>query len=432
MDLDSFSRFNDRLGRRAGDAYLRQAVERITKSFRTKDFIARLRADDFAAMAQGLSSGEAEQICRNLIDAFSIPFSIEGFQIIGSVRIGVTSFPGGGRSAEELRFSAEAALSEAKRGEGSRFVVCSPEIRARMASVVDAGRRIRQARDASSSDLFYQPQIKIGGELAGMEAVVRIRPVEGGPVAASSSVKLEEHSGTVTEIYPWVLPEAMRQYGEWLHSGLNPVRIAVLVSQTELRDGKVLERILSCLKTFGLGTAAIQIELPEPAAALSDETLLHILRELRNAGVSITLDVFGAGFAPPGCLDGLPVDAIKINKVFVGRLTEPDSSMSAVSAMIAGARVLRMTTIAEGIETEEQMWALRRMGCDVLQGCHVAQPLSALDAEAALATRLKTHEAGRDWVLPTSLSGANSDGNANDLQRQTERDKISLGFTKTP
>jgi len=407
FDLDGFSRLNDRLGRQAGDAYLRQAAERITKSFRSRDLIARLRADDFAALAQGLNSWEAERICRNLIDAFSVPFAIEGFQIIGAVRIGVTSFPGGGRSPEELRFSADAALSEAKRGDGSRFIVCSPEIRERTASVVNAGRQIRQARDASSGDLIYQPQMKIGGELAGMEAIVRIRRPEQGPVSAAARSKLAEDTSTVTEIYPWVLPEAMRQYAEWLHHGLNPVRIAVLVSRQELKRGDVLERIISCLKTFGLGPDAIQIELPEPAAALSDETLLHILRELRSASVSVTLDAFGAGFASPGCLDGLPVDAIKINRFFVGRLTEPDSSMSAVSAMIAGARILRMTTIAEGIETEEQMWALRKMGCDVLQGSHVAQPLSALGAGAALATRLKTHRAGRDWAQPASLGEGN-------------------------
>jgi diguanylate cyclase (GGDEF)-like protein len=388
FDLDRFQHVNDRLGYGAGDLYLQQAAERIGKCFRSSDLVARLGADDFAALAQGLNATEAARICQSVIDAFSTPFAIEGLRIVGGVSIGVSAFPRGGRTPAELRFSADAALCEAKKGGGSRFTICSPEIRERAVSIVNAGRLIRQALEDNRFDLIYQPQMMVSGGLVGMQALVRHPGQE--IISASAFTEVAERTGTDTGVRAWVLPEAMRQYAEWLRKGLNPVRIAVNVSRLNLSHDEVFEQIVSSLKTFGLSPEAIQIELTESAAALSDETSLETLRQLRSAGISVTLDVFGPAYASLSCLNGLPVDAIKIDQSFVRRLTEPGGSTRLISSMIAAARASRMTVIAEGVETEEQMWSLRRMGCEVLQGYHIAHPLSAIAAGETLAARLKT------------------------------------------
>jgi diguanylate cyclase (GGDEF)-like protein len=390
FDLDRFKQVNDRLGRGAGDIYLQQAAERIAKCFRSGDLVARIGADDFATLALGLNAAEAVRICRSVIDTFATPFVIEGFPIVGGVSIGVSAFPRGGRTPAELRFSADAALCDSKKAGGGRFTICSPEIRERAASTANAGRLIRQAFDDCRCDLYYQPQMTVSGGLFGMEALVRAREPEQRLNSGHSSIEAAEHGGMSAGVDAWVVPEALRQYAEWLGKGLNPVRIAVNVSQFTLSHTEVLDQIVSYLGTFGLGPEAIQIELTESAAALSDQTSLDTLWQLRSAGISVSLEVFGREYSSSGRLNGLPVDALKIDKPFVGRLTEPDGSTRLISAMIADGHTLRMKVIAGDIETEEQMWSLRRMGCDVMQGNHIAHPLNAIAAGEILSARQKT------------------------------------------
>jgi diguanylate cyclase (GGDEF)-like protein len=390
FDLDRFRHVNGRLGHAAGDIYLRQAAERIRKCFRADDLVARIGADDFAALAQGLSAAEAAGISRCVIDAFRAPFSIQGLAIVGSVSVGVTAFPGGGRTPEELRLSAEAALAEARKAGGGRFVICSPEIRERAASIFNTARLIRQALDDNSVSLFYQPRIGTSGELSGMEALVcRVVTPE------TAFIPLTEADRMALDADLWILAEAIRQYAEWVRKGLNPVRMSVEVSRCNLSRDGTFDRILSFLTTFGLGTEAIQIDVSEPAA-LSEDRSLEVLWKLRSAGISVALKVFGSGYSAPNGLGGLPVDAIKFDKTFVASLTAADKTTPLASALIAAARASRMTIFATGIETEKQMWAIRRMGCDVLQGDYIARPFTAMTAGEALAERLKMQSSGRD------------------------------------
>jgi diguanylate cyclase (GGDEF)-like protein len=377
--LDGLRRIYDRLGRSAGDIHLQQAATSIERCFRAGDLVARLGSDAFAALATGLSAAEAGRVCQSVVNAFSDPFDIEGLRIASSVRIGVSAFPQGGRTPAELRLSAEAALKDAKKGSGSRFTISSREIRERARSIVVTERLILQALDDNHFDLIYQPQLMLNGEWAGMEAVARVRQPE---------QQLDSKAAS-SQIGAWILPEAIRQYAEWLRKGLNPVRIAVKCSQLNLPYNEVFDQILRYVKTFELGPEAIQIELPDSATVLSDKTSLKVLWQLRSAGISVILDVLSRGYSSLSCLNGLPVDAIKINKSLVRVLTEGDDSMPLTSAMIASAHALRMSVIAEGVETEEQMWLLRRLGCEVLQGRHIALPLSAKDAGDALSLRLK-------------------------------------------
>jgi diguanylate cyclase (GGDEF)-like protein len=297
FDLDSFKRIYDRLGHGASDIYLKQAAERIHKCFRDGDRVARLGADGFEALAPGMTALEAARICQSVITVFSTPFTVEGLRIATCVRIGVSAFPQGGRNPTDLRLSADAALTDAKKGSGSRFTICSPEIRACVRSLALAERLILQALDDNQSDLFYQPQMMLNGELAGMEASVRIRTPEQLPISGAALSSVAGCAGLVIDIGSWILPEAMRQYAEWLHKSLIPVPIAVKIPQLHLSHTEVFDQILLYLRTFGLHPEAIQIELPESARILSDETALKMLQQLRSAGISVILDVFARGYS---------------------------------------------------------------------------------------------------------------------------------------
>jgi diguanylate cyclase (GGDEF)-like protein len=379
FDLVGFQHLNERLGNGSGDLYVREAAERISKCFRSGDMVARPGAGNFEAVVPGLNALEAGRICRAVMGAFLAPFAIDGFQMVGDISIGVSSFPRGGRTPSDLRFSADAALADAKKKGGSWFTISSAEIRGRATSVANADRLIRQALEGCGCDLFYQPQITVNGGLFGMQAFVRMR-LPGQPWNP--------------EIDAWVLPEALRQYSEWLRKGLNPACIAVDVSTLGLSHAQVFDQIVSYLKTFELGPEAIRIELAEPAADLSSKTSLDSLWQLRSAAISVSLEVVGSTYSSLSSLQGLPVDVLKIGKSFVRRLTEPDGSARPVADMIAAAHVLRMTVIAGDVGTEEQMWSLRKMGCDVLQGDHIERTLTANAAAEILAARRNTRSYG--------------------------------------
>jgi diguanylate cyclase (GGDEF)-like protein len=390
--LDSAKRIYESLGHDAGDSYLQQAAERIETCFRAGDSVARRGDQDFVALSPGLSAAEAERVCRSVVDAFDAPFNVEGLMIASCVRIGVTAFPRGGRSPAELSLSVQAALSDAKKGVGSRFTISSNEIRERARSIANADRLIQQALDHNHFHLFYQPQLMLNGDLAGMEALVVRRPEE-----QHISAKEVSHIGERTERLSietgaWIIPEAMRQYAEWLGEDLSPVPIAVKYSQLKLSYVEIFDQILSYLKTFGLSPDAIQIELPDDALALSEGTSLAMLHQLRSAGISVVLDVRAQEHSSLQSLSGLPVDAIKLNRSCVDILAERDDSMPLISATIASARALRMIVKAEGADTEDRMWLLRRLGCEVLQGAHMGRPLNAMDAGNLLGVRLKTRK----------------------------------------
>jgi diguanylate cyclase (GGDEF)-like protein len=412
FELRRVTQVNNRLGRDAGDIYIQQASARIAKCFRSGDLVTRIGDDDFAAVVPGLNAAAATRICQSAIDAFGTPFVIEGFPIVGDVSIGVSAFPRGGRTPDELRFSAEAALSvsrkqdatagDAATGRGSRFTICSPEIRERAISIARAERLIRLALNHYQCDLFYQPQMTVNGALSGMKALARTREPDPALRSRDSFIvvgeqvgeQAGEQAGTEGGIGSWIIPEALRQYSEWLRKGLNPVRIAVDVSQLRLSLTEVFDQIVSYMKTFGLGPETMQIELTESAAALADKTSFDAVWQFRSAGISVSLGAFGREYSSPGALGGLPVDALRIDKSLVGRLTEPDGSTGPLSATIAAAHTLRMTVIAEDIETEEQMWSLRRLGCDVMEGDHIAVPLDGKAAGDLLAARLKNRRSG--------------------------------------
>jgi diguanylate cyclase (GGDEF)-like protein len=392
FDLDSVRRIQDCLGDDASDGYLQEAAERIEKCFRAGDSVARRGAQDFAALALGLSAAEAVRVCQSVVDAFSVPFNIEGLNIASGIRIGVSAFPRGGRSPNELTASALAALRDAKDGVGSRFTISSHDIRERARSIAAADRIIRQALDDNRFDLFYQPQLMLNGALAGMEALVVWRAEEHLMSDPKVSPIDENPERLSAAIGAWIIPEAMRQYAEWLRNDLRPVRIAVRYSQLKLPYSDIFDQILSYMKIFGLGPDAIQIEVPDSALTGSDDPSFGMLQQLRSAGISVILDVRSQGDLSLESLSGLPVDAIKINKSLVDILTERNESIPFASATIASARALRMLVTGEGVDTEDQMWLLRRLGCEVLQGTHIGNPLDASDAGNMLGVRLKTRK----------------------------------------
>jgi EAL domain-containing protein (putative c-di-GMP-specific phosphodiesterase class I) len=219
--------------------------------------------------------------------------------------------------------------------------------------------------------------------LLGVEALVRIRHPERGLIMPDEFIAVAEESGLIAEIDLWVFAEACRQYAVWRRECFaHPTRIAVNLSRATLRDTALAQKIRGALTSAGVEPAAIQIELTETAALRGGEASRESLRQLRQLGLSIALDDFGTGYSSLSCLHNLPVDTVKIDKSFVTGLIGNGTSLPLITAVIAAAKALHMTVIAEGVETEEQFQILRRIGCDVLQGYLISKPLRACDIPA--------------------------------------------------
>ncbi len=383
IDLDRFKQINDHLGHHVGDLCLRQAAERIQSCFDETALVARSGGDEFTVFADGLTAPEVNRIAVRIVDLFRQPFDAAGRQVFGTVSIGVSSWPRDGSTATDIQSSADVALYEAKESGRNQFRVYTPSMRSRATARITTEQLIRHAIDCKLLELYYQPQTSTDGELLGAEALVRIRHPERGLIMPDEFIAVAEESGLIAEIDLWVFAEACRQYALWRRECFaHPARIAVNLSRATLRDTALAQKIRGALTAAGVEPAAIQIELTETAALRGGEASRETLRQLRQLGLSLALDDFGTGYSSLSCLHNLPVDTVKIDKSFVTGLIGNGTSLPLITAVVAAAKALHMTVIAEGVETEEQFQILRRIGCDILQGYLISKPLRACDIPA--------------------------------------------------
>jgi diguanylate cyclase (GGDEF)-like protein len=383
IDLDRFKQINDHLGHHVGDLCLRLAAERIQSCFDETALVARSGGDEFTVFADGLNTAEANRIAVRIMDLFRQPFDAAGRQVFGTVSIGISSWPRDGSTATDIQSSADVALYEAKESGRNQFRIYTPSMRSRATARITTEQLIRHAIDSNLLELHYQPQTSTEGELLGVEALVRIRHPERGLIMPDEFIAVAEESGLIAEIDLWVFAEACRQYASWRRECFaHPARIAVNLSRATLRDTALAQKIRTALAAAGVEPAAIQIELTETAALRGGEASRESLRQLRQAGLSLALDDFGTGYSSLSCLHSLPVDTVKIDKSFVTGLIGNGTSLPLITAVIAAAKALHMTVIAEGVETEEQFQILRRIGCDILQGYLISKPLRASDIPA--------------------------------------------------
>ena len=376
IDLDRFKQINDHLGHHVGDLCLRQAAERIQSCFAPGDLVARSGGDEFTVVAEGLTGAEAARIALRLVNLFRQPFEADGRPVFATVSVGVGTWPKDGRTATDIQSSADVALYEAKESGRNQFRVYTPAMRSRATAKMHTEHLIRHAIDNGFLELHYQPQVSIEGELLGVEALVRIRHPEHGLIMPDEFIGVAEESGLIAEIDIWVLAEACRQYAVWRRESFaHPPRVAVNLSRVTLRDSYIAQKIRAAIGAAGVEPAAIQIELTETAALKGGDASRESLRQLQQAGISLALDDFGTGYSSLSCLHSLPVDTVKIDKSFVHSLAGNGTSLPLITAVVAAAKALGMTVIAEGVETEEQFQILRRTGCDILQGMLISAPV---------------------------------------------------------
>lgn len=373
VDIDDFSAINSTLDQHYGDDVLRAVCQRIQLIAGDSSVLGRISGDCFALVGPMTNLD-----CETILHSFNEPFDIHGSQLMLSVTCGVVRLfeENSSASATELLKDANIALKQAKifsRGKIQYFVASLRKAAEERISLLNG---LREAFSAQHLLLHYQPQIDlVTGKLVGAEALLRWRTASGSFVPPDQFIPLAEQSGIIAPIGTWVLKTACRHTRQLIDLGFNDFRMAVNVSHSQLRDPNFLLQLEAILMETGVPGKNLEIELTESIAIDDIDLLNGLLGHIHTLGASIALDDFGTGYSSLSLLSRLAVDRLKIDKAFINSLLTDDLDSQLPRVMIHLARDFRLSTIAEGIENNEQMQVLTALGCDEGQGFHIARPM---------------------------------------------------------
>jgi diguanylate cyclase (GGDEF)-like protein len=395
IDLDRFKEINDGFGHAAGDALLRETAQRMRDCLRDADTLARIGGDEFAVVQTDIGrTADAAALAERLCEALRPPLLIAGKSLRPSGSIGIALVPDDGIDAAALLRHADLALYRSKSDGRDRYAFYTAEMdranRDRRRLLAD----LAAALDGDRLALHYQLRFDPDGRPRSAEALLRWTHPERGPVPPASLVGLAEESGMIVPIGAWVIDTACRDCAAWrAATGAPRVRVSVNLSAVQLDRDDIPARIERALAATGLAAVDLELEIAEEPLLVGELRLYERLRHLRTRGVRVLLDDFGLGRSSLGALREMPLDGVKVAVALARGVTEPDGA-AFYAGVVGLAHGLGLEVVGEGAETAAQVEAMRRLGCDEVQGFHLAPPEPAA-AVAARLTRRLAETAGR-------------------------------------
>jgi diguanylate cyclase (GGDEF)-like protein/PAS domain S-box-containing protein len=388
FDIDGFDNVNDSMGRRAGDLLLQEVARRIRATVRRIDLIARLGGDEFAVLLTGLQQpNDAATVARAVLDAVHEPMTLAGQELIVSASAGICMIPDDGVEPDEIVRNATAAMHRAKREGRDTFQFYRREMNEGAADRLRTETALRLALDRRELLLYYQPQVDLAtGAILGAEALVRWDRPGVGLLRPAQFIPIAEERGLMASLGRYVLGEALRQMQEWDAQGLVPITVAVNISGDEFLQPGFVDHIESEVRRHGIDPRRLELELTESIAVADVEHTTDALGRLHRLGVRLSLDDFGTGYSSLSYLSRFPIDRIKIDQSFIRDMNSRPGSIQIVRAIVALAKSFAMKVIAEGVETEEQLAALRIEHCDEIQGYLAGKPVAPSEFSSVLRT----------------------------------------------
>lgn len=377
LDLDRFKNVNDSLGHLTGDRLLQEVASRLKDCVRTTDTVARQGGDEFLVILADLSKPEgASLVTRKILERLAEPYDLEGVRLSSTVSAGVSLYPADGQDFETLLRKADTALYDAKESGRNTYRFFSDAMNATLLERIELETLMRRGLERGEFRLVYQPQFDIRtGRVTGTEALLRWNSPELGAVPPSRFIPVAEESGLILPLSEWVLFEACRQNREWQQEGILRAPVAVNISAVQFQRQNLMETVRGALEFSRIEASMLELELTESILIRDVLEAAETLRNLKRIGVRLAIDDFGTGYSSLGYLRRFQVDKLKIDQSFIREMTTHSNDASIVRAIIQLSKGLKLKTIAEGVETSEQLQLLLDEGCDEAQGYFFSRPI---------------------------------------------------------
>tara|TARA_R110002049_G_scaffold73666_8_gene190267 strand:- start:3922 stop:5721 length:1800 start_codon:yes stop_codon:yes gene_type:complete len=380
LDLDNFKRINDSLGHAVGDALLRKVANRLRAGLRDEDTLSRQSGDDFLILLPGVGQEQAVHIANELLVTLQQPIPLPDNTLVVSGSLGLALYPTDGTSLDELLMNAESAMYRVKQEGRNSFRFFAPEMQEFGARTLGLTSALHAAIDAGELYLAYQPQLCLHtNRITGAEALLRWRSAQWGEVSPTEFIPIAEVNGLIVRIGLWVVRTAARQLRAWRQAGLEGITVAVNLSATQFNHPHLVDDLLVAIAESDIDAGSIEIELTEAVAASSPQGAMRVMSQLHEAGFRLAIDDFGTGYSSMSHLKRFAVHKLKIDQSFIRDVASDRDDQAIVTAIIQMARSLGMTTIAEGVETAEQLAFLLAQRCDALQGYFFSRPRTPED-----------------------------------------------------
>jgi diguanylate cyclase (GGDEF)-like protein len=388
LDLDRFKVVNDSLGHHVGDELLTSVAARLLSCLRPSDTVARFGGDEFVILLEEISGpDDATRVADRIRAELVAPIVLEGFEVFTSVSVGIALSSSSYQRPEYLLRNADMAMYRAKARGTAGIEIFDRAMHAAALVRLQMESDLRRALEREEFTLAYQPIVSLDERrVTGVEALIRWEHPERGRMSPDEFIPVAEENGLITPIGQWVLGAACRQMADWRTrlGATAPRSMAVNLSTRQLSEPDLVERVSEAVASAGIPPEALRLEITESAIMQNADTAVVLLRRLKDLGVGISLDDFGTGYSSLSYLHRFPLDTLKIDRSFVGRIDQEPRSANLVQTILTLAASLGVKAVAEGVENRLQLQMLHEMGCALGQGYHFSRPLDPADLEAML------------------------------------------------
>jgi diguanylate cyclase (GGDEF)-like protein len=401
LDLDGFKDVNDSLGHDVGDMLLKEIAQRLQDAIRETDFVARLSGDEFCIMADNLSDQyDAAHVANRCLELMNEPVNL-GKQIIRPrCSIGIAYYPDDGEDSKSLLKAADSAMYAAKETGKHRYMYYQPEFTEKAENRLKMEQDLRLSIDNDELELHYQPQIELKtGRIIGFEALVRWNHPTRGMIPPLEFIDIAERIGFIKPLGQWVLKTACLQAMAWREMGLPHFQMAVNISSSHFQDPDFVDMVEKTLSDSDFPGSYLELEVTESVTQPTIENL-SVFDSLKKMDVKIAIDDFGTGYSSLASLKHLPIDHLKIDRIFIIDMLQDQKSSILLGTIVGAAHALGQTVIAEGVEEEDQVKVLKAIGCDIIQGYYFSKPVPAHEIPGLAHTDFLNHDKHSETINP--------------------------------
>ena len=388
LDIDGFKMINDSKGHGMGDQILQEVAERLLKTLRKSDVIARHGGDEFIVIIEELDNcSGVELIANKIINCFQEPFHLENQDYFLTTSVGVAVYPADGQTPDMLIKNADIAMYKAKENGKNQYLFCTPVMKDVANETMELSTNLYRAIEKNELELYYQPQLSChNNQIMGVEALIRWRHPVMGLISPAKFIPIAEKTGLILPIGEWVLRTACQQNKKWQEQGLPKIRMGVNLSLRQFHNNDLLNLVESVLKETKLAPQYLELEITETIAMKEKSYIINTLNAFRQIGVSIAIDDFGTEYSSLSYLKHLPVDRLKVAMQFIRGIGIDHKDEALAKGIIVLAKSIEMNVIAEGVETKEQLEFLKNHNCDEIQGYYFFKPLAEAEMTKLLIT----------------------------------------------